>query len=41
VGAQQFYERHSFVEAHRTDGRDNEEGAPDILFVWGGQRVGT
>jgi hypothetical protein len=27
-----------FVEAGRTDG-DNEEGAPDILYVWGGSRV--
>jgi GNAT superfamily N-acetyltransferase len=36
AGAQRFYERHGFVETHRTDG-DNEEGAPDILYVWGGQ----
>ncbi len=34
--AQQFYERHGFVEARRTDGRDNEERAPDILYVWDG-----
>jgi GNAT superfamily N-acetyltransferase len=34
--AQRFYERHGFVEARRTDGRDNEEGAPDILYVWSG-----
>jgi GNAT superfamily N-acetyltransferase len=33
LGAQRFYERHGFVEAGRTDG-DNEEGAPDILYVW-------
>jgi GNAT superfamily N-acetyltransferase len=32
--AQRFYERHGFVEARRTDGRDNVEGAPDILYVW-------
>jgi GNAT superfamily N-acetyltransferase len=32
--AHRFYERHGFVEARRTDGRDNEEGAPDILYVW-------
>jgi GNAT superfamily N-acetyltransferase len=38
--AQRFYERHGFVEAQRTDGRDNEEGAPDILYVWRGQSVG-
>ena len=35
IGAQRFYERHGFVAARRTDGRDNEEGAPDILYVWG------
>jgi ribosomal protein S18 acetylase RimI-like enzyme len=37
TGAQRFYEAHGFVEAQRTDGRDNEEGAPDILYVWEGQ----
>ena len=36
LGAQRFYERHGFAEADRTDG-DNEEGAPDILYVWPGQ----
>ena len=35
VGAQRFYERHGFVEADRTDG-DNEEQAPDILYIWHG-----
>lgn len=34
TGAQRFYERHGFVEAERTDGRGNEEGAPDILYVY-------
>ena len=34
-GAQRFYERHGFVAIRRTDGRDNEEGAADILYVWG------
>jgi len=34
--AQRFYERHDFVATSRTDGRDNEEGAPDILYVWPG-----
>lgn len=34
VGAQRFYERHGFAATRRTDGRDNEEGAPDILYVW-------
>jgi GNAT superfamily N-acetyltransferase len=35
-GAQRFYRRHGFVEAQRTDGSGNEEGAPDIRFVWPG-----
>jgi GNAT superfamily N-acetyltransferase len=34
VGAQRFYERHGFVDVQRTDGQDNEERAPDILYVW-------
>jgi GNAT superfamily N-acetyltransferase len=34
AGAQRFYERHGFVEVDRTDGCRNEEGAPDILYVW-------
>ena len=33
-GAQRFYARHGFVEVRRTDGRDNEERAPDILYAW-------
>jgi GNAT superfamily N-acetyltransferase len=33
AGAQRFYERHGFVEVDRTDGRSNEEGAPDILYA--------
>ncbi|HKE78961.1 MAG TPA: GNAT family N-acetyltransferase [Solirubrobacteraceae bacterium] len=32
-GARRFYERHGFVEGARTDG-DNEEGAPDVLYVF-------
>lgn len=40
AGAQRFYERHGFVETRRTDGRDNEERAPDILYMWAGQNVG-
>jgi GNAT superfamily N-acetyltransferase len=40
VRAQRFYERQGFVAARRTDGRDNEEGAPDILYVWRGHRGG-
>ena len=37
VGAQRFYERHGFLETKRTDGRDNEERAPDVLYVWAGR----
>jgi ribosomal protein S18 acetylase RimI-like enzyme len=33
AATQRFYERHGFVETHRTDGRDNKEGASDILYV--------
>ena len=36
VGAQRFYERHGFEAVERTDGSDNEEGAPDIRYVWSG-----
>ena len=39
TGAQRFYERHGFIEMRRTDGRDNEERAPDILYVWDGESV--
>jgi GNAT superfamily N-acetyltransferase len=38
AGARRFYEQHGFVERHRTEA-DNEEGAPDILYVWPGQGV--
>jgi GNAT superfamily N-acetyltransferase len=31
-GALRFYERHGFTEVRRTDGRDNEERAPDVLL---------
>ena len=34
AGAQRFYERHGFVEVRRTDGRDNEERAPDVLYEY-------
>ena len=37
--AQRFYERHGFVATRRTDGRDNEERAPDILYVWDGEHT--
>jgi GNAT superfamily N-acetyltransferase len=35
TGARRFYERHGFVEVRRTDGRDNEERAPDVLYQSG------
>jgi GNAT superfamily N-acetyltransferase len=34
AGAQRFYERHGFAEVRRTDGADNEERAPDVLYAW-------
>ncbi|MBV9795443.1 MAG: GNAT family N-acetyltransferase [Actinobacteria bacterium] len=34
VRAQRFYERHGFTVAERTDGRGNEEQAPDLRYVW-------
>lgn len=33
-GARRFYLRHGFKEAGRGDGSANEEGLPDIRFVW-------
>ncbi len=36
TGARRFYEREGFVEAERTDGAGNEEGLPDIRYVWEG-----
>jgi GNAT superfamily N-acetyltransferase len=36
AGARRFYERHGFTEAARTDGRGNEERAPDVLYVRAG-----
>lgn len=34
TGARRFYDREGFVERQRTDGHDNEEGLPDVEFVW-------
>ena len=34
TGAQNFYARHGFVEVERTDGQGNDEGLPDIRYVW-------
>ncbi|NKN38325.1 GNAT family N-acetyltransferase [Agrobacterium sp. a22-2] len=31
--ARRFYEHHGFAEVRRTDGRDNEEKEPDILYA--------
>ena len=39
AGAQRFYERHGFVAVRRTDGRGNEERAPDILYARGGAQA--
>ena len=32
--ARRFYEREGFRLAEETDGRDNEEGLPDMRYVW-------
>ena len=34
AAALRFYECHGFAEVERTDGRDNEERAPDVRYVW-------
>lgn len=34
--ARAFYARHGFAISHFTDGADNEEQEPDMLFVWPG-----
>ena len=34
-----FYERHGFRVARMTDGADNEEREPDILYVWAGNSL--
>lgn len=34
TGACRFYERHGLTLAQTTDGRDNEEKLPDMLYVW-------
>jgi GNAT superfamily N-acetyltransferase len=35
-GARRFYERHGFSARDWTEG-DNEEGEPDVLYVWDGR----
>lgn len=32
--ARAFYERHGLTVDHMTDGADNEEREPDVLYVW-------
>ena len=32
--ARRFYEQHGFVVVTETDGRDNEEKLPDVLYRW-------
>jgi GNAT superfamily N-acetyltransferase len=34
AGARQFYERRGFRMVRETDGRDNEEREPDVLYSW-------
>ena len=37
--ARRFYARRGFVERERTDGSNNMEGCPDILFAWRATRA--
>ena len=37
--ARGFYERRGFVAVRRTDGRGNEERAPDVLYACGGAQA--
>ncbi|MBR2692404.1 MAG: GNAT family N-acetyltransferase [Aquamicrobium sp.] len=34
MAARHFYEKHGFTAIRETDGRDNEEREPDILYLW-------
>jgi GNAT superfamily N-acetyltransferase len=36
VGARRFYERNGCRVVRLTDGRDNEEQEPDVLYEWAG-----
>lgn len=40
AGARRFYERHGLTLAKLGDGRDNEEGLPDALYLWRGPEGG-
>jgi putative acetyltransferase len=37
-GARRFYEREGFIVEMLTDGARNEEGIPDVMYVWEGVR---
>ncbi|MCF6306278.1 MAG: GNAT family N-acetyltransferase [Rhodobacteraceae bacterium] len=37
LAARRFYEREGFIEAERSDGAGNEEGLPDIRYIWEGR----
>ena len=37
--AQAFYERRGFSKTRETDGSENEEGAPALLYQWEGRRA--
>jgi len=34
AGARAFYQRHGFTAEEETDGTDNEEREPDVLYHW-------
>jgi GNAT superfamily N-acetyltransferase len=34
MAARRFYEKHGFTAIQQTDGRDNDEREPDILYRW-------
>jgi len=36
AGARRFYERHGFRAIELSDGSDNEEHCPDVLYEWPG-----
>lgn len=40
AGARRFYERHGLMLAKLGDGRDNEEGLADALYLWRGREGG-
>ena len=39
IGARRFYERHGFVAIEFTDGQDNEERCPDVLYEFRSRRT--